>query len=151
MPNDLKTLFPGRELEIEGLSDPLTIYPLGISHISKFNAAIEGLLPRIASQVDLSSIGSAMKDLLPMITPILLGEALDLVDECVVGLELKDPLIPHWILPQVVEAWIEESFIGEGKIEPWIQAIERTIEKMTGEKLEISEMFSNFSSPQDTN
>ncbi|PHR91968.1 MAG: hypothetical protein COA69_09390 [Robiginitomaculum sp.] len=150
MPEDMKVLFPGTVLTLAKIGD-VTVFPLGITHISRFNSAIEGLLPRIAVQVDLSSLGTAMKDLLPMIMPILLGECLDLLDECVVGVNLRDPHIPHWILPQVAEAWMEESFIGEGKMDPWIQAVEGTIEKMTGQKIGISEMFSKSLSPQDTN
>ena len=135
---DLKALFPGEEYTIETAEgyDDLTvvIYPLGVGHMRRFSAAVEQVLPKIASQVNLSAIADNPKEMMSMVIPILLSDALDLINGCVVGVDLCDPNFPHWELPPILDIWIKESFGTSGKVRPWVEVVENTVEQMTGNR-----------------
>ena len=158
-PVDLETMFPGREVVIAEVGDKkLTaqVYPLGIVQIRKFNDTLADVLPRIATKVDLSKLKRAndfmvgFADLLPAITPMVASDLIELIDDCVVGVDLTKDRVPHWVLPKIVEIWIEESFGEAGKLKAWLDAIDRVLEKITGHKPGIWDTLCKHLSKQDT-
>lgn len=131
----LKVLFPGETVHVaEGVD--AVVYPLSVRHLRKFNQAIEELIPKIASQVDLRAFSGEKFDIgkaLPMVVPILLSDALDLIADCVEGVNILDEHFPHWKLPDIVDAWIQTSFGSEERVRPWIEVVEKNIARLTGE------------------
>lgn len=149
---DVKVMFPGTELVIE-LPDgkiKVDVYPASIRHMKKFAAGIAGAFGVIRS-MELTKDGSTedhVKQILPALLPVVLGDLLDLVNECTVGLDILD--LPHWVVAPIAEAWIMESFGSKKKIKPWIDLIENVMEKATGKRTEIWGTLSNLSLGQGT-
>lgn len=149
MNQSLETLFPGEAITVEGID--ITVFPVGVAHLRQFNRAVEEVLPKIASQMDLGKMGEVnLKDLGPMVIPILLSDVLDLINDCVVGVNLTDKRLPHWVLAPIVQKWIEVSFGSEKKIRPWIEVVETTVMRMTGESPGIWDTLCQSRSAKDT-
>lgn len=153
--SDIEQLFPGRVVQLEkGLA--ATVFPPGLLHIRKFSRDVVGLGMALADSVGkLKDKAGQSQALVQQLLPFLLTNALDLVAECVRvdgpgGKTYKIAELPHWLLPPILEAWVEESFGDEAKVRPWKAAIEKTVERATGSKLTISEMLRRDSSPPDT-
>ena len=155
----VEMLFPGRSISVDA-SRGITaiVYPPGIVHIRQFSRDIvSGVMAIVGSMTTNKGAAQAEKTkaLLAQLVPFVLTNLIDLVGECTrleckaaPNLKLAD--LPHYLVPPIVQAWVEESFIGENKLLPWKAAIEALIEKATGKPTSISEMVSNFSSPPAT-
>lgn len=155
---DWNSIFPGRSVTIA--PDVIVkVYPPGIVHIKEFST----VLMRLADQISKSSLSTVKKpdgsvglapgaagELINTILPVVLTELFDLLNLCV-DIDLTDPNIPHSVLPKLAIAWIEESFLKEDSINPWMQAIETIVEKMTGKKTNLWAIWSRISSPADSN
>lgn len=130
--SSFRILFPGRNITIG--EHAFVVYPLGMAQVKRFG-------PRFAPLIDLlkkTPIDSIKgdeqqaiaKNIVTLITPFILNNMLDVIFDCVTfdGEKLKEEdveHIPHYYLPIIIEAWISESFIGEDKLRPWIEVIER--------------------------
>lgn len=140
----LEDLFPGYIMEFDaakGKKLKVEVFPLGITHLRQFNRQLEAIIPKIASQVDLSKLKEhgeeAIADIMPILAPMILTDLLDLVNACTKGVDLLNSYVPHWILPQIIERWLLESFGDAKKLKPWVSAVETLMAKMTGTKLGI--------------
>lgn len=143
---ELKALFPGVEVPLEcGLN--ATVYPLGVTHLKKFSKQITRVFAIFAAQKVDANIDA--KSLAIAVVPTLLEEAMDLIQECTT-MDIPFERLPHWELPKLAEAWVIESFGEEHKFRPWVEVIQKAAQKAGVNADSISEMLSNFSSPQDT-
>lgn len=162
-PNDvaqrtaLEDLFPGYILDFPGANGKkltVEVFPLGVTHLRKFNHQLEAIVPKLARNVDFAALrekgDEAIADLLPMLAPMILTDLLDLVDACTKGVDLINGYVPHWILPKIIERWLLESFGEAKKIQPWVTAIETMMEKVIGEKVGIWDTLCKRLSPPDT-
>jgi hypothetical protein len=136
---ELAVLFPGRTIDLlkpDGtVWRTVRVVPMGVVHMRRFISALEEVIPKIAVQVDFQKVAGGDKglsNLIPMIVPILTSDLIDLLDVCVEGLNLRTPGIPHFWLPQLAEAWIDESFGSEDRARPWVDTVDRVLSKVTG-------------------
>jgi hypothetical protein len=153
MDTELEILFPGRTIEIEGESDrtmKVRIKPMPIRHFRDFKKAIHSAIDRLSSSGMLDEEGiSWSKDFIPVVIDLATDELLDMVNECCEGINLLADNCPNWVFPLVAKEWIFESFGSEKKIRPWVQLIEETLEKATGQKPQLWEALSRISSEVD--
>lgn len=152
-------LFPGTRVEIDTGAAKLawTVFPVSVRKMQKFSRAVGRALAALgAVQVTKgASQEERMKQILPAMIPVVLEDLLDLVSECCAPdtgnvVEIGVMELPHWHVVPVIEAWITESFVGEGKIRPLVNAVERGMKKLTGKRLDLWETLSKFSSGLDT-
>lgn len=138
-----RILFPGREVPLkhgETVIATATVYPLGFTHFDRFSRDIVsvGLVLLDALRIKVSGDGKVTMEqgeidpekLIQAAAPLLMRNAFAMVRDCVtVKLEgegddakeyrLDEVEIPHWCVPDIVDAWVEESFGTEGKWMPW--------------------------------
>ena len=151
-----KPLFPGTRIKLEdGIDLEITVYPLGVKHVKKFTDDIARIV-NASQRIKVEKGGDQKKiaeQFVMGLVPIIMTDALDLVKECTViepqGAATFDEL-PHWVLPGIADAWIQESFGEEKKWRPWVTLIEKTITRVTGKPFSISEIWSKASSQTDT-
>ena len=161
---DLRVLFPGTVVDLpEGFS--VTVYPLAFKQIKEFaDKVASGIAMLTATSVPKASAGATPKQktqvekvqndmLIQTLLPWVLSNAVDLVEKCVVfpkDIDIKLQDLPHYRLPPIIEAWVEESFIGEDKLRPWMAVVEHLTEKVTGKKIVVSEILSKAVSSRAT-
>lgn len=153
--NDLESVLPEPvRIPVVGGKAEALVFPLGVRHLRKFNERISALIMHIARDVRFpkgSSNEVIGQLIVGEIAPMMTTDLFDLLTDCIRfnpnTLKLDD--LPHWDLPPIVEAWIEESFGSEEKRDPWKRAVERTIARVTGKPFQISELLSQDSSPGD--
>jgi hypothetical protein len=149
-----KILYPGRDILLEDLGLTVTVYPMGYKHMKKFTGKIADALSIIGrtSYPKGADQAAVMKAVMSNITPFLMTNLLELVEECTVfniqGVTMED--LPQWHLPVIIEAWLLESFGEEKKWKPWVTALENVLEKFTGSKTSLLATFSSSSSSPDT-
>ena len=140
---------PGLTVDL-GEHGKADIFYFGIVQVRRYSEEISLALMTLAKTgIDPKSPAKAqyMAAMLPYVMLNLLG----LVAECVVirnkdGKGIAIGNLPHWILPKVVEGWVELNLGEEQKWGPWLAVVEKTVETMTGKNIRISEMFSRPSS-----
>jgi len=162
--NELRVLFPGSKLEFEKY-DAL-VYPVAFGQIRKFSEAISIAVRSIGGKVkiDPNKTGDdeEMKrvglQVISILAPMAMNELLDLFKDCIVIKDKEDHVIekgieyiPHWEVAPIITKWIEESFVGQQKVRPWIEAMKSVMEQIKSLDLNsLSEVLSKDSSPQDT-
>lgn len=136
-----RILFPGREVPLkdgETVLGTATVYPLGFTHFDRFSRDIVsvGLVLLDSLRLKVGGDGKVTMDegeiepdkMIQAAAPLLMRNAFSLVRDCVtVKVEgddekeyrLDEIEIPHWCVPDIVDAWVEESFGTEGKWMPW--------------------------------
>ena len=146
-----KPLFPGKQIKTD-LDVVITVYPLGVTHIKRFTEDITRIVNasqsiRVSKNADKKQVA---EQFVMGLIPLVLTDALELVKECtkVEGADFDE--LPHWLLPDIASAWIEESFGEEKKWRPWVTLIESTISRVTKQTFSISEIWSKASSQQAT-
>ncbi len=131
------------------------MWPPGVIHIQEFSKVLYKLaemviktpLPMVVKTDGTKELTKeSMNGLIKIVVPLVLTDLFDLLQKCV-DIDLKAERLPHWVLPQIASVWIEESFFKEEAIRPWVQVIENTLEKVTKEKVNLSDIWSRFSSP----
>lgn len=129
---DFAVMFPGQEVTLpEPLDDvKVTVWPASVSQMRRFSEAISRFVARISIiQFSESMSNEArMAHLIPHILPAVLDELIDLVNECTVGIDLTSERLPHWVCAPCVQAWLEETWMGEGKVEPWMTALKEGLD-----------------------
>ena len=166
---ELRVLFPGSKIPVqtqEGSTIDVWVFPHGVGHIRKFKEAMERVFVRIgalklapmefpedlngmtAQQWAMVTIAGAKN--LPQIALVVIDELLDLLAECVKGIDIKSTECPIWVLPEVALAWLMETFGDEKKARPWINMVEQNIKKTTGTDMGLWELLSKRSSAQAT-
>ncbi len=147
---ELAVLFPAREVKIgEGKSAvAIAVRPMLVKHVRRFaepiGAAIEKL---VADGVDFNKLAESWPLLLKHLAPLLLNDLFDLLNECV-DVELGE--VPHWVLPDVAGAWIEENFGSEDRLRPWFAVVSELLEKLGDEKVDLWASVSSALSRPDT-
>lgn len=149
--NSFSILWPGRPVVIN--DKEFLVYPLGVSQVKRFSSRFSPLIS-VIKQIPLDQLKgeAALKTLSTTLAPFILDHMLDIVFDCITykGEKLKDKEIegiPHYILPLFLEAWISESFIGEEKVRPWIEVIERLVKEVTKKEISIWGTLSKSLSP----
>lgn len=124
----------------------IVVFPLGVGNIRAFNKAVERILAQLSNNIDLRRITSDPGQAITAIVPMIMSDALEIVDSCVEGVNILHPRFPHHLLPDIVRAWMEESFGTEGKRRPWVLLLEEGLSKLAGKKVGLSDTLSKFSS-----
>jgi hypothetical protein len=148
---NLQDVLPGRVVWL-GKGEKrrrIMVYPIGLHQIKEFTAAINDLADTLTTAAVMPKGALAnlttdevfkviAKAVLPLLIPKMGGKLADLVDSCCKPKmsEFK-PTFPHYFIAPVLEAWLEENFLGEDKLHPWVAAVETLAEKMTGRKVSI--------------
>jgi len=156
MAEDYKVLYPGAVVPVvlQEAAGPRTIEvsvrPLGFKQMGRFGDAINKIAPRIhKSGLDLGDLQTkGIPILMATIVPLVLEDLLPLIAECCSGLDLTT--CPHWLLPPIIEAWLNESFGSADRIRPWVEVVDNTLERLTGKPVGMWEILSNSLSPQAT-
>lgn len=144
---DWKTLIPGEEVPIPGTMVKVTVYPLAIEHLTRFEDEIRELFVAIETTPFDPAAGAAEVGVVyaAAVLPLLTGKAIRLLNECCVP-----PILgaPAYVLPSVAEAWIRQTFGGD-RINFWAAAAEAMVKRLTGFQ-SLSAYFSAVSSRQAT-
>ena len=143
--DELAELFPGKTIEINGNGRTIrvTIYPMAIKHFRTFKDSVTKAMEKIGKAPaggDWSSV------IMPIIVQIAADDLLDIVSECVEGIDLKHDRCPNWVYPIVVKEWVIESFGDEKKVRPWITLLEEMAERVGGQKVNIWQTLTQRSS-----
>ena len=99
---NVERLIPGVDVQTE--LGRCTVFPMGVRHLRKFS----GQLASIA-RVLVSAHGT-QQDLTFEVIPVVISNALELVEECVVLEKGAIADLPHWDLAGIVETWVIENF-----------------------------------------
>lgn len=150
-PINFAVLFPGREVQLPPPLDvvKITVWPASVAQMRKFSEAIS----RFISRVSLIQFSDHLDEearvtlMIPHLIPIVLDEMIDLVNECTIGLDLTVDRMPHWMCAPLVHAWLEESLLGEGKVEPWMSALKQGIDSIAKGTAQVSALPSTSATP----
>ena len=151
--DDVKVIFPGTDVVLETCI--VRVFPAGLKHLRKFSGELGGVLHLLVQSGDLRE-GQSASQFFAQLVPIALDHLYELIEDCtevkplVTGESIALEDIPHWEVPTLVMAWLEESFGEEKKWKPWVSMIETLVKKTTGQDRKISEIWSRHSSPPDT-
>lgn len=133
-------LFPGTKVRLSLCE--ATVYPISFPMMKRFG---QGILLALRSIGNMKlSQGAAPAQVQEAISkflgPVILEHLLDLVAACTKfeDKEMSIDDLPHWDVAPLVEAFVNESFMGEEKIRPWIQAIKNIVKK--SEELSLSSL-----------
>lgn len=167
----LRALFPGRKVDVldddGNVLTEATVYPLGARHIetASRDVAAVGMLILEALKVKVDDANGHVRvdqgaispeKIISAAVPALLKNGFSLLRECIkidIGSDDEIALddLPHWCLPPLVEAFVEESFGSKKKWEPWKRLIENMVRRFSkNPEFSISETFSRLSSQTDT-
>lgn len=134
---ELEILFPGRKVSIGNgeLQCEITVMPMLVRHIRDFAAPIEAAIGKLTTDgVDFTKLGESWPLLIKHLAPLLINDLFDLLNECA-DMELND--LPHWVLPDVAGAWLDENFGSEEKLRPWFEVVSKILEKVSTEKVDL--------------
>lgn len=151
---DMRVLFPGTFVPFDPAKpdgEGARVYPVRAVHIRKYSKALFDALMQGLGKINWSDKSQpldmdTLRNAFTGIAPVMGDSLWELVCECTVP---HPDDLPHWVLPSVGTAFLQENFFEEKKIRPWLQAMEVLVEKITGERFSISETFSKDSSPAD--
>ena len=141
-------LIPGREFAIEGTKGSIIVSPVGIVQLKKFSGTMAQLMGVISAE----EVGkdAAKGTIVAVLMPHILSTSIDLFEDCIICKGITLEQVPHWEVPPMLEYWIIESFGEPKKWKPWIAMVETLVERLTGEKTNLSEELSKLSSKVDT-
>lgn len=135
-----------------------SVYPMGFRHLQRFGTALTGLLGALgatptAKAAKPQQVGDAIS---AAVVPYAMSHLLDLVAECTKvtgpdgqGVKIED--LPHWMLPRILEAWVEINLGERDKWLPWIAAVDRMASRLTGKPpADLRTLFSSSSQPGTT-
>lgn len=142
---------PGRLVALSSIGEggePIAaeVFPIGMTQIQEFSAQLNAIaaavLPAIQSKVDDKAQQDAM--MLQALGPAIISHGLSLVAACTklscdtYTMKQKKrgegpPELPHWDVATVVDAWVDENFGTEEKLNPW-----RVVFKSVGSKIKQS-------------
>lgn len=136
----LRFLTPGRTVELRDedgtLLGTVKVYPAALRHMERFSnevisvamVAFDALKVKLAGgKIEIDQKAIEPDRVIRSVAPMLLQSGFGLIKDCVrIRLEgeseeytLDDVDLPQWFVPEIVEAWIEESFGSEKKRAPW--------------------------------
>ena len=111
------------------------VQPMLVRHIRDFAEPIEKAITKLASEgVDFAKMGDSWPLLIKHLAPLLINDLFGLLNECT-DADLND--LPHWVLPEVAGAWIDENFGSEEKLRPWFEVVSRIVEKLSNKKVDL--------------
>lgn len=136
---DIAVLFPGKEVLLsEGRS--VRVFPVTMPHVRKFYKGLFEAFATLfrtpqAQRVLQEKSTESMSALLPHIAPIIVNDLYDLMKECC---RPSPDTLPHWDIPLVAQAFVEENFLPlELKLKPWMKPMDDLVSKLTGEPFSI--------------
>mgnify|MGYP001557853467 CR=1 FL=1 len=154
---DFRTFFPGIKIQ---LSDRLSVevFPIGTKHLEKFSEQVGVIIGIIASenlektidpltQKETLDVAAIVKRAAPQIIKYCSTHALDLLQECCFFEPVQFPIreLPHYKLPPILAAFIDQSFGSGDKLRPWVEVVELALSRIAGQRVEIWETLSNYS------
>lgn len=138
----------GAKFDMEG-GGHVIVQPLGITHVKRFSGAIAKIVSAAMrffkeDNIDMKAVGAVA-------LPIVMSEAIELVEACCVCVDCEWKNLPHWEFPPIAEAWIEMSFGPEKAVAGWIKLVEAIVRRFAGDgEFSISETLSSFLRPPAT-
>ena len=143
--DELAEMFPGKTIEIKGNNRTVrvTIYPMAVMHFRRFKDSVTKAMEKLGKA---PADGNWEAMILPLVVQIASEDLLDIVSECVEGIDLKSPRCPSWVYPTVVTEWILESFGSEDKIRPWVTLLEQLAQSVGGQKVNLWQTLTQRSS-----
>ncbi len=148
----MKALYPGTLVEIRlGAQGQrvvtATVYPVGFKHLQKFTVlmmrvgeTLSKASATVRKDVDEDELKKAMgNEVIKALVPIVMDEMMGLVAECVVFDDENVTMdsLAHYHIAPIIEAWIAESFLPLEKLRPWIEAINRLLNQVTGKPMNL--------------
>lgn len=140
-------LFPGRDVFLNGSegTQPIkvTVRPLKLKHLRQFREEIGKTFRELeALGINITEIAALPKEavqpkisaVLPIAVPVIIEHMIPLMQTCIEGAVLDE--LEHFFFPQLLVAWIEESFGGE-RSRPWIAAVENLLRSLTGKEIDL--------------
>lgn len=130
--NDISEMFPGRKIDIETAKGPITVTVQAIAladvreHADLISECV-GEVMSIASKIS-GTVSAATY--VTIAVPVVIKRMLGLMATCVSGIDITDRRIPHYVLPPIAKAWIEENFGDEKKVRPWFDLLRAAMVKM---------------------
>ena len=128
-------LFPGEAVAIGDTGMIATVHCVGIAHLKRFNAKLQRMIllalgvPRRAGQTD-EQYGI---EIAKVVAPVAIAEFLELIQDCTtLPSGVAFDRLPHWCLPPIADAWVRQSFVGEDKVRPWVEAVKSTMDRFKG-------------------
>jgi len=145
-PEDLAAMFPGRPFIIPTATNPITavVYSIPFESIRRYSDLISECIGEVASIVGNLGFKPTQGVVISIAVPIVIKRLLPLVASCIEGLDIMAPRLPHWVVPQLVQAWIEESFGDEKKVRPWVTLVEQVVLRTTGQTIGIWDTLLQF-------
>jgi len=138
------------------------VLPFGIRHTFPFKDALGKLVGIVAAQFDgpSRSDGAIMGAIAMHAMPVLTDDLFGLIEDTVViGHRNGGKFVPefarklggepHWVVPDIVDAWIDLNLSGD-KVSPWIRVIEKAVTRITKKPFKLSEFMRPTSPEQDT-
>lgn len=170
----LRVHTPARIVPVHG---PLAVkvFPVAFSRIEQFTMEVKTFMNVLLTKIEYDDVAKRarwdkLKEALPAILPTLMNDCSRLIASSCVGVQLKegkqegstnvedyedlDKLndlgdLPHYIIPQILWMWFDTSWTEE-RLHPWFEALENLVHRFTGEKIQMSAIFSNSSSAMAT-
>ena len=133
-----RATYGAREITVAGVK--VEVFPVRFSAARKFAAALSKIIEQLlAAAGKPGGVAETAKGLAPMIA----DDCIELVDACTVPkLTEVDPSWTDTLV--IVGAWIEENVSHLENLRPLAEALERTIEKLTGAKIDLKTLFSSL-------
>lgn len=136
---EMTVLFPGRTVNCGQFSARVT--PMLVRHIREFSEPIEKTIRgMIDAGVDFNSLAGSWPQLMAHLLPLVMGDLFELLNSCT---DVDLDSVPHWVLPQVAEAWINENFGAQDQLRPWFEVVSRILSKLGTEEVDLWATVSN--------
>lgn len=149
---EMEVLFPGRVVKIKTAKGEVdvTVYPMPIEAFRRFKESCLSLIDVFNKAGGSEILGGGWQSILPVLLPVVVDEYLDLLAECVDGVDLLHKRCPQHLFPLLAKEWIFESFGTEEKLRPWTDLIGEVLTKVTGDEVDLWSTLSSSLSQQAT-
>jgi hypothetical protein len=151
-------LFPGREIVIIEGKLSARVYPVGFKHVKALRGSVLRIIDSMMSMPSFREAAikqdwaQAGKIVTQVLLPVVMTDLLTVFAECVRfdNSEVTVEDLPHYCIPKLAVAWIEESFIGADKLSPWMEAAVEVGRRLGISDKETSTALSSFFSQPGT-
>ncbi len=155
-------LNPGRVVVFKSLSEEdraklgftVKVFRIGLKHFERHGRVLAGAVQMLATtSVNMKDSKSPGLQYLSFMIPYTMCNLLPLLAETV-RIEPKEAMtwdeVPHFLIPDILEAWIDENFGTKEKWVPWVAVAEKMLNGLTDKTFAISETISKILSKQVT-
>lgn len=142
--SDLSALFPGKDVPLTP-DFSIRVFPVGFAQLPRFVEVVAGWVASAEHFLPQLFEGKAPESvdwpkLVQVLVPLVVRDALDLVDECCEPRMSQIPRLPIGKTAEVVKEWLLQSMDEKEVIRPLLELVEAPLERITGEKLGLWDM-----------